>query len=386
MNFVYIGSFRLPNLDAAAPRVLNVAKALREAGHVVRFISWGGQYRESDLSSDGKYRVDGFEYVITHELDAEGGFVAKAKSKLTRGNKTKALLKHCVNDIDVVITYNGCLTRWLLRFTKKHQIKLINDITEWFKYAELKCTDWLPYAYNMFCIQKRVKNKIVISSYLDRFYHETHNITIPATYDLSEQKWHNEENNTRAQHSVGQFDGVTLIYAGTPSRKDLLHNIINVVQRLNEEQHNIRFLVLGTTRDQYLTQYAESLHNVNLHENICFLGRVSQDLIPAYYSISDFMVLLREPNRKSNAGFPTKFSESIASGTPVIANITSDLGLYLKDGVTGFVVENPSEQSLYETLIHNVIPMRKDESEKMSFSLDYHTYVEPLKRFMDELK
>ena len=45
MNILYIGAFRLPNLDAAAPRVLNNAKAMREAGHNVKFISWGGKYR-----------------------------------------------------------------------------------------------------------------------------------------------------------------------------------------------------------------------------------------------------------------------------------------------------------------------------------------------------
>ncbi len=33
MNILYIGAFRLPNLDAAAPRVLNNAKAMREAGY-----------------------------------------------------------------------------------------------------------------------------------------------------------------------------------------------------------------------------------------------------------------------------------------------------------------------------------------------------------------
>ena len=29
MNIIYLGAFRLPNYDAAAPRVLNNARALR---------------------------------------------------------------------------------------------------------------------------------------------------------------------------------------------------------------------------------------------------------------------------------------------------------------------------------------------------------------------
>jgi len=392
MNIIYLGSFRLPNLDAAAPRVLNVAKALRESGHTVSFISWGGIYRESDLCQDGKYRVDGFEYIITNELDATG-FIAKVKSKLTRGNKTKALLRQRVTETDAIITYNGKLSSWLLSFTLKHHIKLINDITEWFLYSELKITDCLPYACDMYIIQKKIKNKIVISDYLNRFYTDTHNIVIPATVDLTEMKWHDQKNISIVQRQLGSFDGITLIYAGDPSRKDLLHYAINVVQRLNDEKKHIRFIIVGTTREQYLAQNGDLLHNPDLHKNICFVGRVAQEMIPAYYAISDYMVLLRKPNRKSNAGFPTKFSESIAAGTPVIANITSDLGRYLKDGVTGFVVENPSEEALYDTLTQKVLVTDKAKGEiirnnvnNLSASLDYHTYIEPLGDFMRELK
>lgn len=390
MRIIYLGSFRLPNLDAAAARVLNVAKALREAGHAVSFISWGGQYRESDLCPDGKYRVDGFEYVITHELDTEGGFIAKVKSKLTRGNKTKELLKQRVNDIDVVITYNGGLTRWLLRFTKKNSIKLINDITEWYSYSELKCIDWLSYAYNMFVTQKQVKNKIVISSYLDRFYSKSHSIVIPATCDVSEAKWH--ANKEYAEQTAGGFEGITLIYAGNPSRKDLIHIVIKVVQQLVDDGANIRFLILGITREKYMKNYSDLLNTTKLSDRIQFLGRVSQDLIPAFYSISDFMVLLREPNRKSNAGFPTKFAESFTSGTPVIANLTSDLGKYLIDGKTGFVAKNYTEKCLYNLLIDKIMQLSsvqlaelKCNVQKNNAVFDYHYYIESIKTFSNEL-
>lgn len=390
MNFLYLGSFRLPNLDAAAARVLNVAKALREAGHIVSFISWGGEQRECDRCSDGKYCIDGFEYVVTNELDPQGGFVSKAKSKLTRGNKTKALLKQKANEIDAIITYNGSLTRWLLKFTKKHHIKLINDITEWYAYSELKFTDWIPYAYNMFVTQKRVKNKIVISGYLNRFYNKSHNITIPATCDASEPKWYT--NKEYAEHIAGRFDGITLIYAGNPSRKDLVHIVINVVQRLVDDGANIRFLILGITREKYIKNYADLLKTTELSDKIQFLGRVSQDLIPAFYSISDFMVLLREPNRKSNAGFPTKFAESFTSGTPVIANLTSDLREYLIDGKTGFVANNNSEKCLYNLLSDKIVPLSSEQLAELKCNVqennavfDYHYYVESLKTFSNEL-
>lgn len=390
MNFIYLGSFRFPNYDAAASRVLSIAKALREGGHQVTFISWGGQYRDEDKVSEEEFCIDGFRYIITNELDTSGGFLSKLKGRMTRGKKTKLLLKQWPQEIDAIITYNGSLTNWLLSFCHRNGIKLINDMTEWYSYSELKPTEWIPYAYNMFVTQKRIENKIVISHFLDCFYKTTHNVVVPATCDASEKKWH--ENNEYSRQIVGKFKGVTLIYAGNPGRKDQVHHVVNAVHRLAEEGASIRFLILGTTRESYLSRYSSKLHTSKLHKNIIFLGRVSQDEIPSFYHQADFMVLLRESTRKSNAGFPTKFAESITSGTPVIANLTSDLGQYLKDGETGFVVKEPSEEAIYDTLKDRVLYLSRKQIEAMkgkvketSQCLDYHAYIEPMRVFMSEL-
>ena len=391
MRIVYIGSFRFPNLDAAAARVLNVARALRLAGHEVSFISWGGEERACDLCPDGKYRVDGFEYEVTHELDTRGGFLQKAKAKLTRGSQTKKILKERLGEYEAIISYNGSIIRWLVGFTKKYQLKLISDLTEWYDNNELKVTDWLPYAWNMKRTQMLVKNKIVISHFFDDYYSTTNNIIVPATCDASEAKW--KQGVDEAKEKVGEFDGITLIYAGTPARKDAVHYAINAVQRLIDEGAAIRFLIVGAERERYLKKYADLLTKSELSERIQFLGRVPQEEVPSYYALADFMVLLRESNRKSNAGFPTKFAESFTSGTPVIANLTSDLGRYLFNDNTGFVVNEPTENAVYETLKKRVIGLTKDKIEQMKRNvgqeakrLDYHHYVEPLREFMNNLK
>ncbi len=391
MKIIYIGSFRLPNCDAAAARVLNVARALRLAGHEVRFISWGGEQRKSDLCADGRYRVDGFEYEVTHELPSNEGAIKRVMNKLTRGQKTKKLLHEQLGSYDAIITYNCNLSHWLIGFTKRHHLKLINDITEWYDNNELKVIDRQLYAWNMYHTQKRVPNKIVISSYLDRFYNTTHNIVVPATCDASEAKW--QQGAAKAKEKAGEYDGITLIYAGNPARKDAVHYAINAVQRLIDEGENVRFLIVGAERERYLKSYADLLSKKELSERIQFMGRVSQDEVPSYYALADFMVLLREPTRKSNAGFPTKFSESFTSGTPVIANLTSDLRYYLFDGNTGFVVKEPTEAAIYETIKSRILPLSRKIIEEMKRNvmeeakrLDYHCFVEPLKDFFENLK
>jgi glycosyltransferase involved in cell wall biosynthesis len=391
MHIIYIGQFRLPAQDAAAARVLNVGRSLRQAGHQVSYISWGGQQKKEHRGEDGVYRVDGFPYEVTGELDFKGNLSKKVWKKLCQGKKTKYLLQDRLGQYDAIIAYNCSLIQWLVPFCKRNHIYLISDVTEWYDYSELKLYERPIYYYKMRYLQKKIKNKIVISKYLENYYNKSHNIIIPATCDASEVKWHQNIDNAKAY--VKSFNGVTLIYAGNPAKKDLVHNVINVVQRLVVEGSNIRFLILGITRENYLLRYSAMLHTRSLHEDVIFLGRVPQEVIPSFYHQADFMVLLRDQTRKSNAGFPTKFAESFTSGTPVIANLTSDIGQYLKDGETGLVVGEPSEETVYRVLKEKVLTLSseaiadmKKNVESVAKKLDYHAFVEPLRDFMNKLR
>lgn len=356
MRIVYIGAFRLPNLDAAAQRVINNAKIMQMCGHQVTFISWGGKYLEADLCKDGKYRIEGMEYVITNELDPKGSLLEKFSQLLHRGDKSVKLLDAMSDKPDLIVMYNSGYgwTKRMLKFCKQYNIKLANDITEWYDNYELHFWDILLYHYNMTRLQRKVRNKICISSYLDKYYTESNNLLLPPLCDLSEAKWSANIEDER----IKPFNGITLIYAGNPAKKDCVHTVINVVNKLAYEGKSIRFMILGTTRESYLQRYVKVLESKDLHENIMFLGRVSQDLIPAYYKKADFMVLLRESTRKNMAGFPTKFAESMTAGVPVIANSTSDLGNYIINGKTGFIVEDEKADSL-EMILTDVLAMSR---------------------------
>ena len=141
-------------------------------------------------------------------------------------------------------------------------------------------------------------------SVLDSTADGSSGVKYPGKYlGLAEKGTKNKEGEATVEDDrVKPFDGITLIYAGNPAKKDCIHSVINAVNTLANEGKAIRFLILGTTRGAYMKQYAQLLLSTSLHENVKFLGRVSQDLIPAYYKKADFMVLLREPNRKSKIG------------------------------------------------------------------------------------
>lgn len=363
---------------------------MKMSGHEVKFFSWGGAYRDSDKCDDGKYRIDGMEYVITGELNTANGFCERVIESLTRGNYTVSLLKAMADCPDLIIMYNANrhFTLKMLKYCKRKGIKLANDINEWFANNELHFYQILPNYLNMTRIQKRVRNKIVISSELNNFYRGSNNVILPPLCNISETKWSAMVEDNR----IKEFDGITLIYAGDPAKKDCVHTVVNVVDKMSREGKAVRFLILGTTRNRYLELYTDVLESKDLHENILFLGRVSQDLIPAYYKKADFMVLLREPTRKNMMGFPTKFAESMTAGIPVIANITSDLGKYIVNGKTGFIVDDEKAESLEKTL-SAVLNLSRDAVEQMKLTtkasneaFDYHHRKTEMEMFLNNLK
>lgn len=124
-----------------------------------------------------------------------------------------------------------------------------------------------------------------------------------------------------------------------------------------------------------------------------FLGNVPQNFIPAYYKKADFMVLIREPSRKNMASFPTKVAEAITAGVPVIANTTSDLGKFIVNGKSGFVVEGYSYEDLLITLRNHVIPLSRKSIDNMkqftaanNILFDYRYYSHKIESFLNNLQ
>ena len=390
MRIIYIGAFRFPIYDAAAARVLNIGRTLRALGHDIRFIAWGGKYVYDSSGTAKESIYDGFKYYISGELN-DSKLLSKIKGKFVPGTKSIKILEQMINSVDVVISYNPSylFNRRLISICRKRNVKYVADITEWYDNKELKITDYIPNWLNMTRTnKKKVKNLILISSYLGNYYSQNHNIVIPATCNSNDAKWN------IISHKKSQSEPVTLIYAGNPAKKDKLHEIINAVDRLEQLiPAKIRLMILGIDKSTYISYYKKLLVNANLSDAIQFVGRVSQDEVPKYYAQADFMVLLRDPTRKSNAGFPTKFAEAMMSGTPVIANLTSDIGKYLKDDYNGFVVASPTAEALYDVLSDKVVNIRQEKVNKMRIDakhtglnmFDYHVYTTPISFFLNNL-
>ena len=233
--------------------------------------------------------------------------------------------------------------------------------------------------YRMKYINKRLDGIIAISSYLQNYYNQSgcKTICVPPLIDLEQDKWH-------VVNACDCFPQETrrLIYVGNPGAgtKDKLSWIVSALKYIYENHPEIHFVldIIGMNEEQFHDVFKMALNGCGF---VHFHGRKPNMEALNYIKQSDFTIFLREDNLICTAGFPTKFSESIACGTPVLTNPTSDLKKYLKDGINGFIMDISSKESLIKSL-YKALTLPEEQVEVMKRycrnekTFDYHSFID----------
>lgn len=384
MKLFYVGPFSFPNGGAAAKRILNNCKALRKVGIDVTVIS--GQ--TVDSFTPRVFEYEGFPVHSTSErLYEHLPRLVKHFHYAKMGIETINYLIRNSLIPDVIVVYSG-YTPYLFRFTKWARvlgIQIIFDVVEWYEPKNL--LGYLsPYQINIeFALRflaPRVDRVIVISDYLRDYYLNLQCavLIVPPLIDARHTSF---SIRGRVKSSV-----LSLIYAGSPGNKDELVQLLRSVQYVNRNGVCLVLSLVGLddfdfercVLDSDITEYSDYLNNV---------GIVSHSFAVELVRSSDFSVFLRRDCRNSNAGFPTKFGESLSVGTPVICNITSDIGRYLQDGINGYKCASLSVEDICECLSRacNISDlelecMRRDARLCAEKFFDYGNYSLPLLNFI----
>ncbi|HEY0068624.1 MAG TPA: glycosyltransferase [Chloroflexia bacterium] len=115
---------------------------------------------------------------------------------------------------------------------------------------------------------------------------------------------------------------------------------------------NLKVLIVGgggqTAEENAEIRRIWQLHqDLNLEDQVEFVGSKPQEMLPLYYSAADITVM---PSHYESFGMVAV--ESMASGTPVIASNVGGLSYTVKDGVTGYLVPEENHFVLAEQVHH----------------------------------
>ena len=376
---------KYPDLDAGAVRIHMCAKILQEAGYETFVISMGkSTHNRMILENDGinhiSYRGD------------SSNTIAKAMYYLEYPIRLYKYLMKANVDLIIHTQIDESSLRIIQEYGKRKKIPVLYDGVEWYSESQFlngkKARGYKQNnRYNVELIQKP-EAVIAISSYLrDHFMmRNIQTVQIPVIMDVA---------STYIEKSpVG--DQVKILYAGSPGKKDYLVNVLDGLALLNEEERKkIQLTIAGCTKEQLVDICGVNrsvLESVN--KSLRILGRISREQVLEEYKNADFSVLIRPvKERYAQAGFPTKFVESMCCSTPVICNITSDLGMYARDEINSIIVNDISSDEIAKAL-RRVISFSYEEKSAMRINarktatecFDYKIYADDFMTFVNQLK
>lgn len=354
----YVGPFGYPVGGAAARRIRGVAESIACTGTRVAIASGAGTSTEADegLVSDG----DNIAYCLLPERVAEHWPRPIRRLRYARmGRRTIDWLESSSTLPMAVILYSGYTPylQQLLPWCRRRGVRLIFDAVEWYEPARPWGYAMSPYQWNIEWAMRRLVPKtdgvIAISRFLADYYANRGLpvVTVPpTTSSIGPGNWKPDRS-------------LRLCYAGTPgANKDDLGTVLRAVSSLAAAREPIHLSVAGPSHAQVMALLGEPEHRFPGWLDVT--GPLAHEEVRELIGRVDFTIFSRRQSRVSRAGFPTKFVESLASGTPVIANLSSDLDLHLKDGRTGLVFERSDVESVKGALTRALL-MEKCEISRM---------------------
>lgn len=391
-RILYLGEYQFPDGDAGAVRVLGIGQALRTVGYDVTYIiARVASNHEEYVQPDGNYVHNGFGFIPLRFSDRYStSRLNRVFDHLTGMTTLEWLEQADLSNVSAIIAYHGSsifLYR-LIKFCAMRKIALIADCTEWYHSMHIMGGPLSPLSIDselrMRYIYPKFKAMIAISSYLENQYGHrgVQTLRIPTLLDIKQ---------ITPRLICDCIMPIVIAYTGTPGKKDLLDTLIAVIYRLDPKGERIKLRIAGPHPNDILKYPAlRKLRLKLMPPCIDAVGRVPREDALNIVRDADYTVLLRSQQRYAQAGFPTKFAESMSVGTPVICNLTSDLALYITDGVEGLICNDITMEAI-TVVVKRALSLSLSERTKMrqasrsqaEQSFDYHPYARSLKQLLE---
>ncbi len=365
-TIIYIGGFRFPDGNAAAKLALNYARIFTALDYRVVFV---GADDDSDTSVNVRKRTVQDYDVWTFER------AHNFRGRLRRffGIQNILSVVSAYDDIKIIICYNFRSVPFLrvIAYCRKNGIKVISNTTEWYgKTGRNVVFDFfrnIDTILRMYVANRHVDGLIVTSSFLRDFYGSANVVVVPSLSESFSSK--------NAVEPKGNREKVHLVYAGNPFCgdrrikersiiKDRLDKIISYLYKVFIEGYDFQFHIYGVTREQYLRALPEDQYMLDALKGVYFHGFVKGDAVYSAILNADFTVLVRDVNRVTLAGFPTKIAESINLGIPVLTTKIGDMDKYVTENKTGFFFDT-DDDDYNISVLRRVLAMDYDEIDAM---------------------
>lgn len=343
---------RVPTAEPNAIRLVNIALMLKQLGFDTMLY---GVYNEAEVQGIER----GIPFIQWSQTSGQGAKPRSIRKKEYLSHVKDVLEK--TSNVELIISAlhlaNVETHRYMRKFARENQIEYIQSLVEWYGLAQLggwkRFHRFLYNEYLMRIDNARTEKIISISSYMANYYRKKgcQVIVIPTMVDMSEYSDTIHLKNNR----------IIVAYAGSPKQKDCIVNAIFALEWLSkEERMKLQFHIYGAKEKDLFNVGLTPMVIDKLGDSFIAHGRIPYSEVKQHVANADYTILLRHDTVNANAGFSTKVGESMACGTPVIANITSDLALYVKNEETGIVCANESVEACVDAY-HRILQLSEEQ-------------------------
>ena len=359
---LYFGNFDCQNGFAAFNRAVGNSIALNKIGYEINIYA---SNVSGQITSDIFLLRNGISVI----------------EKPFGGNKNYYTWKYYIQEIkqnpdcNMIVLYNmpSLAFAKILHYCKKNHLVVISDVSEWYDTKSvstlIKPIKFIDTFIRMRFLNYKVDGLIVISDYLKEFYEKKFKKPIVKVYPIMDYAGINHGGNIP---NIKNNSKITFGYIGMNRKgKDNIDDLLPLFEKHNTQ---IQLIYIGKANEEITKKYSYL-------DNVSFVGKLNHNDLIEYYPQIDYSIIVRDNNRTNNAGFPTKFAESIFFDTPVICNEFSDTKRIIDDFGCGILIPNITD---FESLINDIYSKQiisVSEDAKQHFT--YNHYIEQFKHFIE---
>lgn len=348
MKILYIAAFNYPSHNAATKRINNIIKSILSKDVEVTILS-----AKSPSKIDEEISIQGIEIKFLPNLFSNKSFYLKFINSLVHFFYIVFfLIQHRM--FTHIILYSGYSVYALaVLFTRIfNKFSAIFDAVEWNdqRYLGLKKLRSIDINFCMKNLLFYFDGIICISQFLENYYRKGTNIKkLPKVINLPPLE---DSSSKEKIFDLTDDSEIKIIYSGQiGENKDQLQEFLQAFLLIKKLNLNFTFTIVGDNHKELVKIPEYNLLIDLFPECIKYLGLRTISESKSLIAESHFLAFFRRDNLISNAGFPTKFVESLGCSTPVFTNYVGDITNYIINQNNSIAINILNSDEIFDALL-----------------------------------
>jgi len=348
MSIVIFGDlFSFPEGGAATNRVHYYARGFKENGINVTIICFLSRFSDNENGI-----IDGIRYYYPFAEKIRSKYLFIRFWKKLKKYLTTYTLFRSLNREDKLIAINSWtnllsthLFAWLL--SRLFGAKLITEGSEHPLrfYQGGKIRQWQG-AMKLYIESRFCDGILCISRYLVEFYKKEgvspqKLLLVPSTVDPS--VFAGAFRKPIPEKYIGYFGSLSF-------KRDNVDMLIHAFADFNVHYPDVRLVLGGFCTQDIKDQMLTLIDNLNIQSKVRMLDFLSRKEILEYITNAEVLVMTRSKDLESAASYPSKLTEFLATGAPVISVNVGEVSDFLTDNENAFLVEPGNTEELVDKL------------------------------------